>query len=248
VKLGVALAAIVVLSFTAGWWVGRTTTLDGRSVDIAARERLARVEGELEGLKARLDDLAPGGAGGPGGQGAPDPDKVYEIEPGGSPGRGPAEAPVTIVEFADFECPFCASVGPTLKRLLEVYPQEVRLVFKHNPLPIHPRAQLAHRAAAAAGEQGKFWEMHDLLFRSQEKLGREDLKEHARSLGLDLAAFESGLDAPESAAAVEADQVLAGRLGVGGGVPSFFINGRFVAGAQPYDLFRERVEEALKGK
>ena len=238
-KLGLGLAAIALLLATAGCG---TSTADRRS-----EERLARLEAMIESLGARLDALASSRPGSSGRPGAPDPGKTYEIDAGSSPSRGPADAAVTIVEFADFECPFCATAGATLQRLLEVYPQEVRVVFKHAPLPVHPRALLAHRAAAAAAAQGKFWEMHDLLFRSQDRLGREDLTDHARSLGLDLEAFERGLDAPEFAALVEADRVLAGRLGIAG-VPSFFINGRYVAGAQPYDLFRELVEDELKAK
>jgi protein-disulfide isomerase len=245
VKLSVAVVAIVLLSFTAGWWLGRTTALDARS-----GERLARIEKELEALKADLEAVAASAAAATAPRGAqepqgPDPEKVYQIEAGSSPTLGPADAAVTIVEFADFECPFCASARPTLKKLLEVYAAKVRIVFKHHPLPIHLKALLAHKAAVAAARQGKFWEMHDLLFGSQEKLERADLKERARSLSLDLDSFERALDSPEAAGVIRADQVLAGRLGLHG-VPSFFINGRFVAGDQPYELFRERIEELLK--
>ncbi len=226
------------IAFTAGWWLGRTSVLDVRSA-----ERLARLESDVERLRAVVGDgPAPTG----GGQG-PDPSKVYTIEIGKSSTLGPPDAAVTIIELADFECPFCASVAPTMRKLLEVYPDQVRLVFKHNPLPIHPKALAAHKAAVAAGAQGKFWEMHDRLFGAQDKLDREDFKRHARELGLDLPAFERAMDAPETAELIRADQVLAGRMGPMG-VPAFFIDGRFIAGAQPYELFRDRIEEELRAR
>ena len=106
---------------------------------------------------------------------------------------------------------------------------------------------LAHQASLAARAQGKFWEMHYRLFAAQDRLVRADLKRHAEGLGLDLAAFERAIDAPESAEAIRADQVFAGRMGVMG-VPAFFVNGRFIPGAQPYELFRDRVEQELRAR
>lgn len=206
-------------------------------------QRLDSLEAEVQRQRAELDAIL--NATGQRQLQGPRPEKTYNIEVGASPTLGAPDAAVTIVEWADFECPFCASAAATMKQLLVDYPGQVRLVFKHNPLPSHPRAPLAHQAAMAAAAQGKFWEMHDRIFAAQNQLAREDLRSHAQELGLDLDAFDRLLDAPETSDAIRKDQVLAGRMGPMG-VPAFFINGRFIAGAQPYELFRDRVEEALR--
>ncbi|MBI2898340.1 MAG: thioredoxin domain-containing protein [Deltaproteobacteria bacterium] len=177
--------------------------------------------------------------------GAQPADADYYVVPiEGSPARGAADAPVTIIEFADFECPFCSRVTETLRRILETYPGRVRLVFKQNPLPFHTNAQLAAEAALAAGAQGRFWEMHDLMFRNQTALGRADLERYAVEIGLNLGAFRRALDSGEHRQAILRDQELATRLGARG-TPSFFINGRPVRGAQPYDAFRTVVDEQI---
>jgi protein-disulfide isomerase len=240
---GAALLALVLLAFTAGWWIGRTTRHD-----LAAE--VARLEEKLEASRrAAPAPPAPGAtpAGVSGAAPGPESQQVYAVDIGGSPALGPDNAPVTIVEFSDFQCPFCASAFPTLQRILAEYRGKVRLVFKHNPLPIHKNGLLAHRAAAAAQRQGKFWEMHDLLFASQDTLDRETIKAHARALDLDLKAFEEFLSSPESTQVVSADMSQAGRLGIAG-VPSFFINGRFLAGAQPFEVFQESIERELRSK
>lgn len=174
----------------------------------------------------------------------PDPERVYTVDIGAAPTRGLESAPVTIVEFSDFQCPFCARVTPTLEKVRTEYPERVRLVFKHNPLPFHAQAMDAHKASLAAGEQGMFWEMHDRLFADQQALDAVSLKRHAQALGLDLAAFESVMSSPEVAAKIDADKAQARELGARA-TPSFFINGRFLSGAQPYEVFRERIEAAL---
>jgi len=174
----------------------------------------------------------------------PDPERVYTVDIGDAPARGPESAPVTIVEFSDFQCPFCARVTPTLEQIKQEYGDRVRLIFKHNPLAFHARAMGAHQASLAAGEQGKFWEMHDRLFADQQALDPESLKAHAEELGLDLAAFERAMSSPEVAAKIDADKAQARELGANG-TPSFFINGRFLNGAQPYEVFRERIEAEL---
>jgi protein-disulfide isomerase len=206
---------------------------------------LGRLEAEVAEMRAQRS-AAPGS--GPAAAASRVTDStVHSVDAGDSPSLGPADAAVTIVEFADFECPYCASAEPTLERLLAEYGGKVRLVFKHNPLPVHKNALLAHRAAVAAERQGKFWEMHDLLFSSQEMLDRETLKSHARTLGLDLVAFEAVLLSPESTQAVSADMSQAGGLGIKG-APAFFINGRFLPGAQPIEVFRELIDEGLRGR
>lgn len=159
--------------------------------------------------------------------------------------RGPADAPVTIVEFSDFECPFCRRVQPTLARLRAAYPKGVRLVYRHFPLARHRAAPKAAEAAECAREQGRFWEMHDRLFANPDALGVEDLKRHARAISLHDAAFDACLDSGRHDARWRRD--LAEALTYGSsGTPLFFVNGRLIVGAQPYDVFARVVEEELK--
>jgi protein-disulfide isomerase len=162
----------------------------------------------------------------------------------GAPVRGAPEAPVTIVEFSDFQCPFCAAVRPTLEQLLREYPGQVRLVFKHFPLEFHENAPLAHQAALAAGEQGKFWEMHDQIFANQRAMKRDDLIRTARDLGLNMDRFVADIDSSRFISVVDADKEEGARIGVNG-TPSFVINGRFLEGARPLADFRKIIEEAL---
>ena len=159
----------------------------------------------------------------------------------GAPVRGAETAPITIVEFSDFQCPFCSRVHPTLQKLLAAYPNSVRLVFKHNPLPIHLDAPLAHRASLAAEQQGRFWEMHDKIFANARDLSRSRLVEYARDLDLDIAQFKRDLDSSEFSALLERDIAEADRLGITG-MPTFYINGRVVSGAQPYANFKALIE------
>ncbi|MCI0433449.1 MAG: DsbA family protein [Gemmatimonadetes bacterium] len=149
-----------------------------------------------------------------------------------------------MVAFTDFECPFCARVNPTLDQLRAEYGARVRFVFKHFPLPIHPRAMLAHQAAIAAAAQGKFWEMHDRIFAAQQALDRATLVAHAKALGLDLPKFEHALDDPATQARIRADVDEGTRIGVQG-TPTFVVNGRMFSGAQPYESFKAQVEQAL---
>jgi protein-disulfide isomerase len=162
-----------------------------------------------------------------------------------APTKGSARAPLSIVEFSDFECPFCAQAAPTIQKLLEAYPSEVRFAFKHYPLSMHKESLLAHEAALAAGEQGKFWEMHDLLFASQDKLERDDLIAKAKQLSLDLPQFTRDLDSHRFREAVESDRREGNRLGVDG-TPFFFINGHAISGAIDLPTFKHLIESALK--
>jgi protein-disulfide isomerase len=160
------------------------------------------------------------------------------------PAKGPATAPVTIVEFSDFECPFCARVVPTLDQVKEKYGDQVRLVFRQFPLDMHPNAAKAAEAALCAQDQGKFWEMHDAMFADQKKLAVADLKATAGTLGLDAAAFGSCLDSGKHAAQVKAD-LKAGTLAGVSGTPALFVNGRFLNGAVPYETIAEVIDEEL---
>ena len=163
---------------------------------------------------------------------------------GGSFVRGAYDAPVTVIEYTDFQCPYCARVQPVLRQLLDAYPGQVRLVFKHYPLPFHKDAPLAHEAALAAGAQGKFWEYHDLIFQNQRALAREKLDEYAEQLGLDMTQFRAALDQRLYKLVVDADVATTAKVGVRG-TPGFFINGKYLSGARPYDQFKAAVDEEL---
>jgi protein-disulfide isomerase len=149
---------------------------------------------------------------------------VYNIDPGTSYAKGGAESLVTIIEFSEFQCPFCSRVLPTMKKIHETYGQDVKVVFKHNPLFFYKDATPASKAALAAGEQGKFWEMHDLLFANQRKLKSENLDAYATQLGLDMAKFKADMANPKFDAVIKADQALGATFGARG-TPNFFING-----------------------
>jgi protein-disulfide isomerase len=166
------------------------------------------------------------------------------VELGDSPARGSQDALVTIVEWADFQCPYSARVTPTLAALLQTYPREVRLVFKHAPLENHPNALPAALAAEAAKAQGKFWEFHDLAFQHQADLSPGKYEEWARELHLNLDQFRKDRDAPETHARVLADAGYGAKVGVNG-TPTFFIDGRQLVGAQPVESFRALVEDEL---
>ncbi|HEY6475361.1 MAG TPA: thioredoxin domain-containing protein, partial [Polyangia bacterium] len=164
--------------------------------------------------------------------------------PPDGPSRGPAAAKVTIVEFSDFQCPFCARVNPTLDQIRATYPDDVRIVFRENPLPFHPHAAEAAEAAVAAGWQGKFWQMHDKLFANQRDLDRQGLEARAAELGLDLPTFRRALDTHAAKAQVDADLALGQKVGLRG-TPTFFIDGRTLVGAQPFAEFKQVIDDEL---
>jgi protein-disulfide isomerase len=157
---------------------------------------------------------------------------------------GPETAPITVVEFSDFECPFCAMLSSMLKQLLDEYPDQIRLVFKHSPLRIHPNAPLAHEAAIAAGLQGKFWEMHDLLFLNQKRFSRNDLIGYAKQLNLDVTAFTAALTDRRFKPIVDQDLIESRGFGVEA-TPTFFINGRRYVGAPTLAELKAVVDEAI---
>lgn len=146
-----------------------------------------------------------------------------------APTKGPAIAPISLVEFGDFQCNYCAQAAAIAQQLATAYPKEIRFAFKHYPLPMHKESPLAHEAALAAGDQGRFWEMHDALFAGQDKLTREDLIAKAKKLGLDTMRFTKDLDDHRFKVAVDSDRQEGNRLGVDG-TPFFFINGHAISG------------------
>ncbi|MHA7629984.1 DsbA family protein [Corallococcus sp. M7] len=169
--------------------------------------------------------------------------KKIEI-PADSPSFGPATAKVTIVEWSDFECPFCSRAVPTLNKIKETYGKDVRVVFRHQPLPMHSHAKIAAAASMAAHEQGKFWEMHDKLFANQRALERGDLEKYAQELGLDMNKFKAALESSKISAKVEADSSAGMAVGANG-TPAFFINGRFLSGAQPFEAFKPLIDQEI---
>ena len=170
-----------------------------------------------------------------------EPPRAVFDAPGG-PARGRADASVTILEFSDFQCPFCRSATETLKRIEAAFPGDVRLVFIDFPLPIHADAPRAAEAAACADEQGRFWDMHDALFAAQSALRQSDLERRAEQIGLDGARFQSCLASGRHTARWQQGRALGQRHGVTA-TPTFFVNGRMVTGAIPYEAFREIVTE-----
>ncbi len=170
--------------------------------------------------------------------------KVYPVKPGDAPSKGPANAPLVLVVFSDFQCPFCKRIEPTLAELEKHYPGKVRIVWKNFPLPFHANAAPAAEAAMAADAQGKFWPMHDRLFEHNSALDRESLENYAAAIGLELPRFRADLDAERYKARIEADKQEGSELGVVG-TPAVFINGRKVAGAYPFETFQKIADAEL---
>jgi protein-disulfide isomerase len=169
-----------------------------------------------------------------------------EISISGHPVHGPANAPVTIIEFADFECPFCGGLYPTLKRVEQNYPDKVRFVYRQFPLTnIHRFAQKAAEASLCAFEQQRFWEFHDSMFGDQSRLDVASLKERASTLGLNTTAFNSCLDSGRQADVIRKDVEEARKAGVSS-TPTLFINGRLMTGNRPYPEISEVIEDELR--
>ncbi len=157
---------------------------------------------------------------------------------------GPDNAPVTVVEFSDFQCPYCSRGADALNAVKKKYPNDVRIVFRQFPLSFHKDAHLAGQAAAAAGEQGKFWQYHDLLFKNQKALSRADLEKYAKETGLNMAKFNKALDEKTHAASVDADMKLGGSVAVQG-TPTMFVNGKRVSNPTDTAAVSKAIDQAL---
>ena len=164
---------------------------------------------------------------------------------GSSPVKGPKDAPITIIEFSDFECPYCSRANNTVEEVLKKYPNKVKVVFKNLPLPFHKEAKPAAAAALAAGEQGKFWEMHDALFANQRGLNSAFYKTTAEKLGLDVDKFITDMKSEKVQKQIEEDTKLASQNGITG-TPGFFINGVLLKGAQPLPAFQRVIDRWLE--
>jgi len=227
----IGVVALLMISFSNWREISRIQT----SLDT----QLSQIQKQMGEISTKVNTVSA-----PPAQRGADPNKVYKVNTAGSPAKGPADAPIVIAEFSDFQCPFCSRVGPTLKKVQEVYGDQVRISWKHNPLDFHKDAPLAHMASVAADNQGKFWEYHDLLFANQKAIKQDNLKEYAKQLNLDMAKFDKDLLDLENNKKIEADKAEARSLGASG-TPSFFINGRLLKGAKPFEAFADVINAEL---
>jgi protein-disulfide isomerase len=219
------------------------------AASLLIQSSLDRGTAELSKVLVAINEARPAApaAPSPARAGRPDPNKHYAVNTKGSPRRGPEKAKIEVVEFSDFQCPFCNRVNPTLDQIEKEYGDEVAIVFKHLPLAMHSKAPAAHAASEAAHRQGKFWEMHDLIFANQRELTQQKYEEYAQQLGLDVDRFRKDSASRAVKKKVDSDAAEAARLGVTG-TPGFFVNGRFLSGAKPFESFKQVIDEELKKK
>jgi len=231
----VSVSALVILAACGG------NPEDFREIRDGQRQIMAK----LADLEKKIDQ----GAARPAAAAAPqiDPNKVYNLPAGNSPSKGPANARVAIVEFADFQCPFCARVPELVDAVLTAYPSDVKFIYKQFPLvTIHQNAMNASRAALAANKQGKYWPMYEKLFANQRALDLESLKKYAQDIGLDVAQFEKDLTAPDVQKQID-EEVNLGKASQVTGTPTLFIDGKRVTD-RSVDGMKKMVDEALKQK
>lgn len=178
----------------------------------------------------------------------PKPNVRTPIEVGSSPFAGSKDAKVKIVEFSDFQCPFCGRAATTVEELRKIYGNKIQLAFKHYPLPMHPQARPAAEASMCVNEQGmdKFWKYHDKLFANQDKLDDENLKKFAKEVGANVEKFSECYAAKKYSSQIEEDIKYGSSKGVSS-TPTFYINGIEVRGAQPVEKFREVIDDELNG-
>jgi protein-disulfide isomerase len=176
-----------------------------------------------------------------------DPNKVYTIPVGDTPIEGPKDAKVTIVEFSDYQCPFCSQAEPLMEQVMQAYPKDVKRAYKQFPLTtIHPNAMPASKAALAAGKQGKFWEMHDKLFANMRELTPDNFKKWAGELKLDVARFEKDMASPEIQAQIDREMQEARAADVTG-TPTIFVNGKRLQ-QRSLEGFKAAIDAALQAK
>lgn len=170
--------------------------------------------------------------------------KQAKIAAAPAPSFGPKDAKVVMVEFSDFQCPYCSRAADALNKIKKEYKDEVRVVFRQFPLSFHKDAHLASQAALAAGAQGKFWEFHDLLFKNQRALKRADLDKYAKELKLNMKKFKKALDSGTYKKQVDDDLALGKEVAVSG-TPSMFLNGKRVRNATSFDAMKPEIDAAL---
>jgi len=224
-----ALTALVVV-----WGCGATPQ-DVEELKKNQKDILAKLEALSADVKAR--PAAPAAA-----PGQPDPNKVYALSVGNSPVKGPKDAKVKIVEFSDYQCPFCSQADALIAQVLTANP-DVAFVYKQFPLTsIHPNALPAAKAALAAGKQGKYWEMHEIMFKNQRALGADQLKEYAKQVGLDVPKWEKDMNSQEVADQINAEMKEAQTAEVRG-TPTIFVNGKRVMN-RSVEGFKQLIDEA----
>lgn len=170
--------------------------------------------------------------------------RIKDVISDHNPTKGPANAPITIIEYTDFQCPYCSRGAQTLASVLKMYPDKVRAVFKNNPLKFHDQALPAAKAALAAHKQGKFWEYHDLLFENASKLSEEMFQKFARDIGFDMEQFNKDRNSEQIAKQVQSDQAQTAKHKLTG-TPAFLVNGVVIRGAYPPDYFARVIERLL---
>ncbi len=229
-------------------YVGIKTAPQWRSIVEAERDEAERIvragtpraqvfDALMADALTRAEPKAAGGSK----PGDPDPNTRYAVEAGDRTALGPADALVTVVVFSDFQCPFCAKSAPVAHQIVEQY-DDVRVLFRNLPLPMHERAREAAKAALAAERQGKFWEMHDALFAAQKEIPTLDFATLAGSVGLDVERFNADMADAALDQLIADDEAIADRLRVRS-TPSAFINGKFLRGAQPLASFSAKIDE-----
>ncbi len=228
---------LIVLMIPLLFMLGCKTDKQFGEIEKNQKEILAKltvIEGNQEKL---LKSVKPG-------RPSVDVNKVHDIPIGNSPVKGDVKAAITIFEFSDFQCPYCAKLQPTLRQVLDAYPGKVKLVFKNFPLSFHKQAKNAAKASHAAGEQGKYWEMHDKIFEKYNKLTEESFAEFATQLGLDSNKFAADYGSNKYDSQIKQDMQLASKVGVRG-TPTLFINGKLQKG-RSFDDFKRTIEGLLK--
>jgi len=212
------------------------------SIEAQQRDILTKLDALAAGQK-KLLAKAPAAAARPQ---AADPNKVYKLVIGKSATKGPGDAPVTIVEFSDFQCPFCSRAAKLVEQITEAYPKDVRFVYKNFPLPFHREAMPAAKAAVAAGKQGKFWQMHDRLFANQRSLAPDFYEKAAAEISLDVERFKRDMASSEVEAQINQEMKEARAASVRG-TPTFYINGKKPQG-RSFELYKTIIDGILKKK
>ena len=217
--------------------------VDKEKID-TMEQTLKDIQTTLKNVEAKLDKLPRTAA-------APqrptiDYNKVHNLPVGTSAIKGNKNAPITVVEFSDFQCPYCARFAPTINEVLKAYPNEVKFVYKDFPLSFHKQAKNAAKAARAAGEQGKFWEMHDLIFGKYNLLTEEMFKEFATKLNLDVNRFIADFDSNKYDQLIQQDINLGRQSGVSG-TPTLYMNGKRMQ-RRSFDDFKQSIDAILKQK
>ncbi len=172
------------------------------------------------------------------------PSRIYSIPADNSYWIGGRNAKVEIIVFSDFQCPYCARHSQTMKKILDTYGTDVRIVFKNLPLSFHKNSMPAAEAAMAAGAQGKFWQMYDILFENRKNLSRRDLESYAKELGLDMRRFKEDMDSHAYSSSIKKDLETAKEFGING-TPTTFVNGKKISGARATEDFEKIIDRAL---